>query len=467
MSYPSPKIERVKDNIIRIYHPEILEPNTYLTAAIAASGTSLTVANNAGFSNTDPQTLILFENLGSANAEIKRVNGAITAGTALTSQGVTFPHAINTPLSRILFNQVEISGASTVAGAKTSIETVNINVQAGWTDYVVTGSTYNYYFARFYNSLVTTPYYGEYSDSVAYTDFPVNTLGFVRRLAFKNVGEEFGGRWDFSWVADQIYLCELDVLREKDKWSQLVELDYDLGNVTVGMARIALPDDIEDKQTNKSILGVRIGTDDNLDFIDRPHFEELMENVATTTLASDINALDVTVTLTDSRDFEDSGSIEIEGTSYSYTANNRSTNVLSGFTAFTDTYSAGDQVWQGTYAGIPTAFTVKDGYIYFDVPPNDDYDGRNIWLDYYKGVTRHDSDGDVLGFNDSGLYVSWLEMAIKKEKANGLLAPTDISLLEFQKRKGMMVAKDRNPVGLKIVPQVPGWRRKKYNTELV
>ena len=146
MAYSFPKLEQVKDNVIRIHHPETVEPSTYLTASVAASGTALTVENNARFAQYD---LLLFEGFGVERAEIGQISAAVTAGTALTVDATVFAHGINTKISNILFDQVEISGAATATGSKTSIATVNLNVDDGYTDYIVSGTTYAFYFARF------------------------------------------------------------------------------------------------------------------------------------------------------------------------------------------------------------------------------------------------------------------------------------------------------------------------------
>jgi hypothetical protein len=455
MAYQSPRLELVKDNLIRIYHPDLIEPKSFLTASITAGGTTLTVENNAGFSNTDPQTLVLFEGLGLENAEIKRVNGAITAGTSLTVQGVTFNHAINTSIQAILFNQVEISGAATATGAKTVIATVDLNLGGLSTDYVVTSTTYNYYFARFYNSLATTPYHGAYSDALIFSGFPTNSVGFIRRNAFKNLGENFGEKWNANWVYDQIYACELDLTKAKQRWGQAVVYDYDLGDLSTGLARLALPTDIEDSKTNKAILGLRIGTNKNLTYLERPDFEEVMYSVAHSTMNSTAAEGATSFVLDDSNDFEDSDSVTIGEDSFTYTTNTRSTKTLSGITAITSEIAAGTDVWQNITLGEPLRYTVNDGYIYFDIPPSEDYDGRNVWIDYIKAPSRPDSDADTVLFNDPYLYVYWLEMAIKKEKNNGELSPNDISLIEYNRRKILLVGFDKDPYGLRLIPNVP------------
>lgn len=455
MAYPQAKLSLVRDNVVRILHPELLEPSTYLTAAVAAAGTTLTVKSNLGFSNTDPQDLLLFEGFGNENAEIKRVNGAITAGTSLTSQTVTFAHPISTLVYKVLFDQFEILGSSTLTGTKTSIATTNINVSGMFTDYIVTSTTYSFYFVRFYNSLATTPYYGAYSDGIASTDLATNTVGFIRRNALSNVGEELSERFNANWFYDQIYLGELDVAKELKRWSWLTSLETDIGNVSTGMRLIALPSDIEDTKTNKSILGLRIGTGQNLEYIDKTEYELLMEDVPFTTLASEASIGATTMTLTDSRDFDDSESVNIAGTSYSYTANTRTTNVLSGFSALTATISSGTNVWQNVTFGEPIRFTVYDGNIYFNIPPSSDYNGRNIWLDYYKLVSRLDSDTDTPLVPDTRLLILWCEIQIKRTKAGGEISQTDASMVEYTKLKERLIKNEYTGQKIRLVPNIP------------
>lgn len=457
MAYPVPRLRSVSENVIRINHPELAEPQTFLTANVSAAGSALTVKSNLGFSNTDPQDNLLYEGYGIENAEIKRVNGAITAGTSLTSQAVTFAHAIDCPIFKTLFDQVEILGSSTATGSKTSIATVNINVSGNWSDYVVTGTTYSYYHARFYNSLATTPYYSGYSDAIAATGFDPKNVGFIRRNAFEALNESLGPKFTLQWVYDQIWLGELDIAKRLKRWSWLVKENYDAGNVTTGMRSVTLPTDIEDPDTNKSILGLRIGTGDDMTYVDKSEFNSIMEGTAYTTLADNIDSLDTSVTLTDSRDFPDSGSIVLSnGTSYSYTTNTRSSGVLSGFTAFTTTFTSGDVVWYNVSFGEPRRYTVVDGVAYFDVPPASTYNGRNIWLDYYLSPTKADSDGDSVSVNDPYAVQLWLEMQIKSKKANGDLKADDIAVKKYEQRVAFLVANELTGTKLRMVPNVAG-----------
>ena len=438
--------------MLRVLHPERMEPSTYLTASVAAAGTTLTVKSNSLFSNADPQDILLIGEFGNEEAELKRINGAITAGTSLTTQAVTFAHPIDTPVRKILFDQIEISGAATATGSKTVIATVNINVNGPWSDYTVTGTTYSYYFARFYNSLSTTTYYGSYSDAIAATGYTFKNVGFIRKQAFEMMNEEIGEKFTLPWVYDQIYLGELDVAKRLKRWSWLVNMEYDAGNLATGQRSFTLPTDIEDNQTQKSILGLRLGNNENLTYIDKATFEDLMNGVGFSTLSVAVSISDTQVTLADSRDFADTGSINIAGTSYSYTTNTRSTGVLSGMTAFSATIAISTNVWQNVTFAEPTKFTVSEGDVIFDMPVASTLNGRNIWLDYYLTPTRVDSDGDNVTVNDPYLIQLWLERQIKRKKMSGNLPADDISNVLYEQRLKLLIENELSGQFIRLVP---------------
>jgi hypothetical protein len=455
MAYPVPHIKRVGENVIRVYHPEVVEPSTYLTATVAASGTTLTVKSNLGFSNDDPQDLLLFEGFGSEGAEIKRINGAITAGTSLTVAAVTFNHAIDTRISKVLFNQVELSGATALAGSKTSIATVAINVSGLYTDYIVTGTTYAFYFARFYNSLATTPYYGGYSDGISASDYDTNTVGYVKRNAFSTLNEEPGEKFSDVWIFDKVYEGERDVTKRLKRWSWLINEDYDAGNAATGVISFTLPTNIEDNKTNKSILGLRIGTGENLEYLGKAEYEERQVGVAHTTTSTTATIGATTLVLTDSRDFDDSGSVNIAGTSYTYTANTRSTGTLSGLTALAAEITSGTDVWQDATFGEPRFYTVIEGDVYLDVPVSSDFNGRNIWLDYYITPTKANSDGDALTVNDPMVIQLYLEREIKRKKLSGELPKDDISNVLYEQRVALLIMNELSGQPISLRPVVP------------
>jgi hypothetical protein len=478
MAGQSPQLELVNNNLLRVYHPQLLSPSSYMTVEKASGQTAITLANNDGYADNDP---VLFEGFNNPLAEIKDVTASPTYGTAIAVSATTFAHGINTPVYRLPFDQIEVSGTDTTGGVKTTIATIDINPTAPYTEYNIAGETsYAYYYVRFYNSFDSSPYHGAYSDEIESTDFGSRTVGFIRRQAFQNIGSTFEGWLTPQWIYDNIYFCEVDVMKEKETWGQLSVLDYDLGNVTVGMRCIAMPTDIDITKTNRGIIGVRVGVDENLDWFDWKEYQEEMSGVGYTTVASTGSVGASTVVLTDSSDFDDEGTLYIYDGIYNhiiqYTTNDRTTNTLGGFTfvsvtqlsdntilstqegtALTLAYeiTASGYTWQNMDTGTPTRFTINNGYIYFDVPISSDYIGRNIWIDYFKTASRPNSDGAEVLFNDSELYVRYLEMKIKKRRNNGVLAMDDDSFIRYEQEKKKLLARDKAPYTSRIIPIVP------------
>lgn len=164
--------------LLKAYNRSLVDDRkkTFLTAAIAVAGTTLTVqAVNAdvgsGSTWADNVYLILGE-IGSPTAEILQMNGAASDGTSLTidqsgAGGCRFAHSIGEPVYRLDYNQVEFSQntTDTTSGA-TVLATQLIQPDDEYTRYEDTANTTGYGFVRFYNA--TTTAFSSYSDGVNY-----------------------------------------------------------------------------------------------------------------------------------------------------------------------------------------------------------------------------------------------------------------------------------------------------------
>ena len=459
MAYIFPKIEFINGNVIRVHNPEPIGPATNLTANVAATGTTLTVANNEKFANND---ILLIGSFGDSDAEITDITAAVSAGTSLTVSALIFAHNYDDQIRILLADQIEISGAATITGSKTTIATVEITASEKWTDYIVSGTTYAYYFVRFYNSFASTPYYSDYSDAIAATGYDTNTVGWCRRLAFKELGLEYNAemsKFDSNTIYDWIYECELDISKSLKRWSWLQQFDYDLGNLTEGQYSVAVPTDLDDQNTSKSILGIHLGKDINLDYIDRSQFIFEYRDIGHTTVSSSITAADTSITLTDVRDFNSSGSIDIaDDKGITYTAKNNSTGVLSGIPAsgtgsIGSNHSAAVDVWQGVTFNVPRRYAIWEGYIYFDHPIDSSLEGYNIWLDYYKKITRKNSDGDTLTIPDQIAVISYLKYKIKEAMNNGVLSMDDPSYQKYLLKKNELINNEISGQNVYFVPE--------------
>jgi hypothetical protein len=161
---------------------------TYLTALSAAAGTTLTVRGVDSNAWADNDYIIVGE-IGANNAEIMQINGAVSDGTSLTvdrsgSGGLRFAHAINEPVYRIDFNNVEFSRATTETGSKTVLTTSELQPDDDFTRYDDTTNTTGFAFVRFKNT--TTNGFSPYSDGMPYSGTSPRSLqkmiGLVRTL---------------------------------------------------------------------------------------------------------------------------------------------------------------------------------------------------------------------------------------------------------------------------------------------
>lgn len=149
---------------------------TYLTAAVATGGTTLTVvavnADVGADSLWADNTYIIVGEIGSPNAEVLQMNGAASDGTSLTidqlgAGGARFAHAIGEPVYRIDYNRVEFNRNTTDStSGVTVLATQLIQPDDEYTRYEDTTSTTGYGFVRFNNQASAT--FSSYSDGVNY-----------------------------------------------------------------------------------------------------------------------------------------------------------------------------------------------------------------------------------------------------------------------------------------------------------
>lgn len=145
---------------------------TFLTASVAVAATTLTVKAVDTNSWADNDWIIVGE-IGTPNAEVLQINGAVSDGTSLTidnagSGGARFAHSVDEPVYRIDYNQVRFYRATTDDSSATSVlTTIELQPDDYETRYEDTSNTTGFGFARFYNSLTTA--LSPFSDGIPYT----------------------------------------------------------------------------------------------------------------------------------------------------------------------------------------------------------------------------------------------------------------------------------------------------------
>lgn len=178
--------------LLKAYSDKLIENRdfTYLTVAVDAAATTLTVAgvDIVSWINAD---YILIGEFGEETAEIKNISAATAAGTSLTVAAVTFAHPIGTKVYHLDFNQVRFVHSTTALSAdidNANLTTIAIEPSNLYTRYEDTTNTTGFGSFRFRNS--TTAGFSSYAAFVAYTGYTVKSLWKLREKVRKFLGND-------------------------------------------------------------------------------------------------------------------------------------------------------------------------------------------------------------------------------------------------------------------------------------
>lgn len=415
------------------------QPTTYLNSDTASGVSSLSVKNITGFAANQ---ILIIGDIGGQNSEIIKTH-AVTApsGSTITLAAATvFPHSASTYITVMLYDQVEISTATTTTGSKTVLTTTNIWADSPTTNYNDLANSVGYYFARFKNTITTT--FSDYSDPIPVTGY---TLKSARRLidqALGKINKVASSVFSDQFAFGEINNCQTECLRDRKRWSFMQIFDYDLGQLATGQWRIALPDDIDDENTNKSIYNFRVGTGTNLTWVDKAKWNEIIQGVAHTTLSTNVTVGATTVALVDAGNFNPTtGTISIGANNYTYTSVSGNDVVLE--TASTTTNTTGQDVFQGATTGMPQYWTTFGGYLYF-YPILDSFQNLNAGiLDYYSKQVPISDDTTEIVIPDPTVVINYLCYAFLMRQNNGVENEATIAWYnKYLDRKKTMYTKE-------------------------
>jgi hypothetical protein len=444
--------------------PEIQdEQKTFLDADVASGASSLS-ANGVNFSTSQ---YIVIGQPGALKTEIVQISGS-PSSTSIALVGTTaFPHNRGDIIRFIPYNQItpEYSTNGTTFVALGSAISIRADSTETYLQDASGLSTYSYKF-RFNNGST----FSAYSDSTPATGYADNTIGSVKRRAMRAMGESVGDLITDQDLNDWIYEARRMVDQDPRifRWTFRQKFDTIIGQCLSGAYSVSAPTDLRDRNTYKNILGIRFGRQNRpCIYQDAVRFRQNFLNTAHTTLNGSVIFGATSVTLTSTHDFDDSGSISIAGgavgtlhTNLTYTTNNRTTNVLGGVTGVPAAgYITGLDVWQNAnFMGLPTAYTINSGVLYFDVPFYDQLDGRNIIMDYYVALPTITTDSQVFDEPFYDMYVSYLRYKIAYKKANGKIdRNSNPDFTEWNEGIGRVIAQEVISQKVNFIPDIEGF----------
>ena len=399
---------------------------THLTADVSAAATTIVVANYLGMADDD---YLLIGEWGEPTAEIAQVGAAVST-TSITVGALVYDHYADTPVTVIPCNKVQFYRATTLvdpnaSGSVTQLGSdVAIMAYRKETIYNDATNTTGYGYARFMKEQATAAY-SEYTVGVAYEGNAYNSIEEISKEAVNVVGVEIGDEHARESQLLRDANEAQNIIAKKNDWIfELIKNDTSIASTEneYKYALSGLTYALKYPDSKQGILNIHFGSG-LLDYIDNDEFDEEMEGTVHTELAADSAISATTVTLDDSYEFAEEGTVYIGSNTLTYTANTETTGVLSGIPASGDysietAVSENDTVWQGVAPGVPTKYTIFNGYIYLNVPVETDEVGKKIKFKYLKQLSRFTDFSDTTEIPFYEAIEKYIAYKIEKRRGN-------------------------------------------------
>ena len=445
---------------------------TFLSEDVVATGTTIRVQNIVGFESvsTSSGQILCIGKMGGERTEILRTaNTSAYAPSQYYKEvtlrdSMTFDHPQDTPVYIIDWNRIDIQHATTVTGTKATIIAspsypVYINPTQTETTIKDTTKSSGYYFTRFNETVGDTN--SDWSDAIPYSGYDDNMVASIKQRALDDLGEEVDGTivtHEFLnqclWEARREYHQSPGKRPFRRKFNEII------GTALTGSYRIELPTTVEKPHTAENVYGVRIGNQANMHFYDKKNWDFDYINKPHTFLTTAYAIGDQDLYLSNVRDFADSGSVTVEGTTIGYSAKSNTGGTMRISSDGSWAASVGSDVWQNASYGLPTLFTVfadpgGSAYIYFNRPIETSYIGQNIYLDSYRTLLGYDSDADVLDEPKYDMFCDYLKAKIKHRRSKGTTDITkdpDYQLWLFKKQQAL--SSEHLETEIRIAPDI-------------
>lgn len=429
-------------------------PTVILDADAAAGATTITVKSIVGVSTNN---ILLFREPGNELAEIIATH-AVTAPSGntitLVDAGLVEAHPAGTVIYVIPWNQVRFYRSATKVDANSDDSTLTALAAAQNIDptkvdnvYIDTTVTSGFFYHRFSDSINNVN--DIYSDPIPYSalsiQFAENEVGYILEFVRRKLGHEWDERFSKQAAIDEINACLRYIQGKLKRFSRYLVADYVVGQTARGVFDFALPTDIYDNETNKSVLQVRIGTaTGSLIPLDEKEFDSQMRGVVRTTVRTQPAIGATSLDVVNSYDFNDSGSINIytenavDTITYTGVIRSATAGVLTGIPAtgsgsIAATHAVGTNVWQNETEGQPKYFNIRSGRIRIYPIPDSTWINKNVVMDYNQEVAKVDSESDSLDTPRHDMVKHWLLWMGKNYwRNNGKQDLTDGDFVMFQ-----------------------------------
>ena len=398
-AFPQITIQHSIGNTIDIPNQLDVKVNTYISNNLAAGVTAIPVDNTTDFTTPAPTTLLLLSSMGAENAEIVTASAKTTLG--FTTGATLMIHNRGDSVSELNYDQVVVSFSATINGAYVVLNTSTFQVTQQTTRlFHAAGLTTSFYKLQWKNSL--TGNLSDYSDPISVSTYETTAVASIiypvlRAMGVSENDPKITTEFLIGAVDDARKYTESKLYGIRHAWQQ--NFEYPI-KVLAGNNSVALPDDIDFDETDRSMLAARflIGnvlTPYNLRYIDKRSWNQIAFSVMGGYTTADVNIGDVIIPLDSVGDFPNTSggnaAAYVATTAFSqtilqigYLGVDLTANTLTGVTGVTRNIPSGTRIWARPTISQPIYYTIYEDKLVFDRILPDSMQGNNVYIDYYK-----------------------------------------------------------------------------------
>jgi hypothetical protein len=422
---------------------------TFLSDNVTAGAVTFGFQSSLGLVSlsTSSGQILMFGELGQEKTEVIKIastgTGTNIGGTSATlATGLRFDHPLDTKIYFLDWDRYEVQWAATVTGSKATLMAYPEYLQPDQLEAIYRDTTESsgFYFARFNSTIDGSS--SDWSDPIPYGGFNDNSVFEIKRRAIESINETVDG----VIISDEMLNRWLWELRREyhnmpGKRPFRKKFNMAIGNVLTGSYYIDLPADVEHPFTAENVFGVRAGTNENMEYIDKKEWDFYYVDKPHSTLELPYTVgVSTSIWLANGRDFSASATIGVEGTAIGLSRITGSYNSFNIITHGSWSCSGGSDAWENITLGMPDEFTVWENingsaFIYFNRPFDTVYVNQNIYCDYYAKVVELQTDYDALDEPFYDMFVSGLAWKVKKRKSPDLNLLQDPDYILWQTLK--------------------------------
>lgn len=293
--------------------------------------------------------------------------------------------------------------------------------------------------------------YGDYSDAIPYAGYDLDAAATIFDRALSQASQIVSPRLKyedlFRFLNDFVAFANA----KHTRWAEAKVLNAEMDTLATGDWEVTLPTAIARNTDPSAIIGIHVQGYPQLKYVTQDVWNQMTTNLIYTTVATAIAVIDTSIVLTNSYGFADSGTIQIDGDTITYTGNTRSTGTLTGVTGISATHAVDTYALQTPSTGSPCYYTLPDdGKIRMWPVASAVVNNKVIYIDYYRKIPTVNSVGDKILLTNIQPAIDYVAYRIKKHMAGGVMSVADEDFKLFASALADLIENDVGGEPIKV-----------------